>query len=276
MKGKQNQSGQILLITLLVLTVATTIALSVIGRSTSDEAISTQLEESARAFSAAEAGIEEALRSGRGTTSVLTSGPSYTVTVGSIGGATGIFQFPRKTPVGIAETLWLVNHNTDGTLDETRQVSVPSMTVCWSAEATVPALSVSVLYKSSSDGSYRTARAALDPDATRAATNKFTGVSPAGTNCALANNYQQTIPFASLGITPAVDTLLAIRLRPLYADTRIAIDPLGATMPSQGNRIESVGSTNAGVSRKVVVYQQYRSPESVFDASIVSQSSFGH
>lgn len=275
MRERSNQSGQILIITLLVLTVATTIALSVIGRSTSDEAISSQLEESARAFSAAEAGIEEALRSGQPATTILTSGPKYTVTVGSIGGAAGPFQFPRKTPVGTTETLWLVSHNADGTLDETTPLAMSGATVCWSSEATVPALSVIVLYKSGSDGSYRTARMALDPDATRVVTNKFTSIGPSGTHCGLPNYYQNQITFSDLGIGPA-DTLLALRIRPVYADTQVVVDPGVVTLPSQGNRIESTGSTDAGVSRKVVVYQQYRSPETVFDASIISQSSFGH
>ena len=60
-------SGQVLLITLLVLSVAVTIALSLIGRGTMDANMSANLEESARAFNAAEAGIEDALKSGIGT-----------------------------------------------------------------------------------------------------------------------------------------------------------------------------------------------------------------
>lgn len=53
--------GQVLLITVLVLSIAVTIALSLIGRSVTDVSMSRNLEESARAFSAAEAGIEETL-----------------------------------------------------------------------------------------------------------------------------------------------------------------------------------------------------------------------
>ena len=86
-KSYRHQQGQILLITLLVLTVATTIALSLIGRATIDLSMSNQLEESTRAFNAAEAGVEQALKSGLGTNgpAVLTNGVTYDVTVNTIG-----------------------------------------------------------------------------------------------------------------------------------------------------------------------------------------------
>lgn len=276
MAKKYSQSGQVLLITLLVLTITTTIALSLIGRTTSDESVGRQIEESARAFSAAEAGIEDALRSGVGGTQVLTSGPNYSVTLASIGGAAGVLQYPRKSAKGTTETLWLVAHNTDGTLNETPTVTDPSMTICWTSESITPALGVGILYKESTDGTYKIAKLALDPDAARAATNKFTSVGAVGSACGLSNVYQKTITFADYGITPALDTLLALRVRPIYSDTQLAIDAGASALPLQGNKIESVGTAQGGVSRKVVVYQQYRAPESIFDAGIISQSSFGH
>ena len=64
MTKKHDQPGQVLLLTLLVLSVATTVVLSLIGRATTDVAISNQIAESQRAFSAAEAGIEEMLKTG--------------------------------------------------------------------------------------------------------------------------------------------------------------------------------------------------------------------
>ncbi|MFH0863897.1 MAG: PilX N-terminal domain-containing pilus assembly protein, partial [Candidatus Gottesmanbacteria bacterium] len=58
--GKQN--GQILLIVLLVMVVGLTMGLSLATRSATDVKISSQLEHSSRAFAAAEAGIEAALK----------------------------------------------------------------------------------------------------------------------------------------------------------------------------------------------------------------------
>src|SRR3990172_6897276 len=110
MKQYGGQSGQVVLITLLVLTIATTVALSLISRTTTDTTITAQVEESSRAFNAAEAGIEEALISGGGTrgAQVLAPGVSYAVSVASIGTAVGIYEFPKKTLKGVTETLWLV------------------------------------------------------------------------------------------------------------------------------------------------------------------------
>jgi hypothetical protein len=56
-----NQKGQVILVLLLIMTVALAIGLSVVQRSIKDVSTSTKVEESARAFSAAEAGIERAL-----------------------------------------------------------------------------------------------------------------------------------------------------------------------------------------------------------------------
>lgn len=279
------QKGQILLITLLVLTVATTIALSLIGRATIDLSMSNQLEESTRAFNAAEAGVEQALKSGLGTSGqpvVLTPGITYNVDVTSIGGHPNeVYQLPHQTPQNVTETIWMVRHDTaTGSLDETPFYTSPSIELCWSREtAPNPAagLVVSVLYKEGDDDSYKAARMAIDPNA---ATNNnnfdSTGITVNG--CGLGY-YHKQIVFGSFGMTMTgalADTLLAFRIRPVYADTTIALDGTPTGVPQQGNEISSTGLTGTGVSRKVVVFQQYRAPLSIFDSVIYSQSSFGH
>jgi len=271
--------GQILLITLLVLTVATTIALSLIGRATLDLSMSNQLEESTRAFDAAEAGIEEALKTGSGTDQPVTLSPgvTYDVSVNTIGGVAGVFQMVRKTLQNNTETLWLVEHTDTGVVDETLFYTSSTIELCWSQEiGTNPAaaLGVTVLYKASTDGSYQAARVAVDPDAgTRGNNFDDTGITTTG--CGIGY-YGKQIDFTALGINPALDTLLALRIKPYYADATLAINGGTAEIPKQGNQIESVGSTGTGVSRKVVVYQQYRAPLSIFDSVIYSESAFGH
>jgi len=278
MELRTSQSGQILLISLLVLSVATTIALSLIGRAATDQNISNEIEESARALSAAEAGIEQSLKSsvGSGGTQVLTPSVSYTTNVSAIGSAAGPYTFSQKSTRNSTETLWLVAHNSDGTLNETPTYTASTMDICWSSETTTPAVVATVLYKKNSDGSYRMAKAAFDPNGARASTNKFTAVAGAGTNCGQNNFYKTTLNFTSLGITPTLDTLLMLRLRPVYSGAQLAVDSGGTILPIQGNRIDSTGSVATGVTRKVVVLQQYRSAESIFDAVVFSQGTFGH
>ena len=277
MKQHNAQSGQVVLITLLVLTIATTVALSLISRTTTDTTITAQIEESSRAFSAAEAGIEEALKNGVGTSGpqVLTPGVSYNVNVASIGNAAGVYEFSKKTLKGATETVWLVGHNqVTGMIDEAdpNRYQAPTIDICWSSETTTPALVVTVLYKESSNNSYQIAKAAFDPDAARSATNQFTQAYLPG-GCGGTTVYKETITFNTLNasINPASDTLIALRVRPLYSDATIAVDAGSSVLPLQGNRIESTGFTTTGTNRKIVVYQQYRAASTVFDAALYSQ-----
>lgn len=263
--------GQVLLITLLVLTVATTIALSLIGRATLDLSMSNQLEESTRAFSAAEAGIEQALQSGVGTSGpqTLSSGITYDVSVNAIGGSTGIFRFSHETPKDVTETIWLVNHTAQGDVDETRVFTSNTIVLCWSQDSN-PAMIATILYKRAAND-YRVARMALD----YSARGDFASSGITTNGCGLSY-YRKVVDFTTMGINPASDILIAMRLRPVYADATIAIDSGIATLPKQGNQIESSGLTGTGITRKVVVYQQYPSPLAIFDSVIYSQSSFGH
>lgn len=273
------QSGQALLITLLVLSIAATVVLSIIGRTTTDVAISNQIAESSQAFSAAEAGIEEVLKTGIGTggAKTLSAGLTYTANPADIGGAAGAYVFPGRTGLSTGETLWLVEHNADGSLAESPTYTSPSIEICWSSETITPAIIVSVLYKSA--GSYKVARGAYDPDPIRVITNKFTSPTATSGGCGegTATSYRQTLTFANFSpaINPASDILLALRIQPVYADTQIAINASGL-IPLQGSRIESSGTTGAGITRKVIVFQEYRSPPTIFDSVIYSQGNFGH
>lgn len=269
-----------LLITILVLTVATTIALSLIGRATTDLSMSNQLEESTRAFDAAEAGIESALKTGATQTNVaIGTGTNYSVTVNTIGGASGVFEAAQKTTQGTTETVWLVKHKADGSLDETPFYTLNSLPVCWSqpsAGGVKAALIITVLYKKGSDGSYASTKVAVDPDAATRNNNFDSTVGVSG--CGLGD-FQTTLNFLSLGMKltgASADTLLALRIRPEYADATLAVDGGTLGVPPQGSRIESTGTTGTGVARKIVVYQQYRSAASIFDSVIYSQSNFGH
>ncbi len=274
MLRKNNQSGQIALISLLVLTIATTVGLSLIARTTTDISVTRNIEESTRAFSAAEAGIEEALKSGVAASGETDPalGVGYVVTIAPATGSPGNpFVFPQKTLNENTETVWLVDHRADGTLIEVPTYINPTIDVCWSSESTTPAIVVGVLYKIG--GLYKVAKFAYDPDGSRAnnfsAPTQSTGGCGAGTD----TTYKSTLTFSDVGITPAVDTLIALRIRPVYSGTRIAVSPT-QDLPVQGNNIESVGKAGGDVNRKIVVYQQYRSAASIFDYAVYSEGSF--
>lgn len=280
------QKGQAALIALLVLIIATTVGLSLIARSTTDLSITRNVEESSRAFSAAEAGVERALRSGADVSSPSdnTLHTSYNAKVKTIAAvANAPYTLPNKTLPGNTETIWLTTH-TGNAIDVASPVyKNPSVDVCWSGGSPSPALVATILYKSGSD--YRVAKAAYDPEAignpgTGRANDPATGnrfsapVAISDGSCGGAS-YKATITFASFDpvINPASDVLIALRLRPVYNSTQLTVVPT-ADLPNQGKQIESIGTTDSGVNRKIAVYQQYKSPATIFDAAIYSEGSF--
>lgn len=276
-----HESGQILLITLLVLSVAMTISLGLIGRTTTDVNITNQLEESSKAFHAAEAGIEAALLSGSVIPVILSGDASYTVTKQSIGGAAGVYTLPHVTLKGNTETIWLVTHNTDGTINESQHYedSNTAIGVCWSRGIAIPAIVASIVYKEGSGvdaGTFKVARGAFDPDNTRRSSNEF-GSATTGSGCGLPNNYSITINFSSDFGIDSDDIPYMLRVRPVYGDTTISVMPLGAaTLPIQAYQYDVVGKTGSGVTRKVQATQYYPSGSSLFDHAIYSQTDFSY
>lgn len=277
----KNQRGQTVLIALLVLTIATTVGLSLIARSTTDIAITRSLEESARAFSAAEAGVEKALVTGVSVSSPVATqqGTSYTVTVAPVtADASKALVFSGKTLSGDTETVWLTAHGDNGLIDDSVPVyTAPEIDVCWSSESVTPAIVTTILYKKSSDNSYRIVKGAFDPDSTRAggsSGNHFSAPTTTSGGCGAdsGTTYRTRLTF-SPDIDPVNDVLIALRIRPVYSATQIAVLP-NTILPVQGNQIVSEGKTAGGISRKIVVYQSYKTPGTLFDTGIYSQGSF--
>src|SRR3989338_3937934 len=145
---RDKSAGQIVLILVLITVVGLTIGLSLISRTVTDVRISSQIEESGRAFSAAEAGVETALR---GSYTGAPSSANFTVsnatvsyTTEILGLSSGVLMLPL-TEVGNTQTVWLVNHNTDGSLNETVSYSADdSFDICFGKDnITKPAIIVS-------------------------------------------------------------------------------------------------------------------------------------
>jgi len=164
-KITSSASGQALLIILLIMAVGLTIGLSITSRSITDIKISELSEESARAFSAAEAGIEEVLlvKESREFTFPET-GAKYVATPADFGAGTE-FAFPSLTNTNQVQTLWLANYD-----DLTPAYTNDKLRVVWGNPGEEPALEVSVYYN---DGAYKVAKFTIDPNETRAATNSF-------------------------------------------------------------------------------------------------------
>lgn len=284
--AQQPQSGQALLIILLVLAVALTVVLSVISRSVTDIAITTKEEEASRAFSAAEAGVEEALIGGAlsGTFGTVPGEASFQVSVSDLAAGGTSFPSPQKVGAGDAIPLWFVSHADDGSLTcaDGMCFTGSSMKVCWaepgtsSSDSTTPALEVVVLY-TATPGNYSTtqiARAAFDPNVTRRSTNQFSAPDAGG--CTVSDNdytFGKNINFADLGIPSSVYNsaggLQTARLRLLYNTDKF--QPVGVNvgnpLPAQGTRIESIGTAGQST-RKIEVFQLYSDLPPIFDFAL--------
>lgn len=274
-KLPRNQSGQALLLVLLSMAVALTLVLSVFSRTISDVKISSQDESSLRAFSAAEAGVEQALVVGSSTGTVPIGDASFSANVSDFAEGQETFVFPYPFVSGEPAVVWFVSHDLSGNLTCSGKPCFrgSKIKICWgdNTVAPIPALEASIIYLDTA-GTYSTARiarAVFDANAAgRIPPNNF--VNPGG-SCEIGTNsfrYSTTLNFSSSlppFFTPSVpyDTTNKLQfmiLKLLYNNTshHIGVDVTGSnsTLPAQGQLIESSG-TSGDTNRRIEVFQGY-------------------
>jgi len=267
----KKNSGQALLIILLIMAVGLTMGLAVISRSVTDIGISRQEEESARVFSVAEAGIEEALKLGYA--------PPGGVEIGGITaevsqtdlGKTQEFAYPGEYEAGDIQTLWLVEHEDDGSLNldnPPSRYSEDSLEVYWGKEGdtTVPALEATLIYR---QGGVKIMRWAVDPESRD---NNFEEVDQTDSFSVGGKTFKYKKTLSSL---PCVTNICyALRLRFLYNDQEEILGAKGAggkSLPSQGKCYESTASNSqTGVARRVRQCQLHKAPPGIFDYVLYS------
>lgn len=253
-------SGQVVLMLVLITIVGLTIALSLISRTVTDIRISSQIEQSGRAFSAAEAGVESALKGAAvgptGTVSLSNASASYAVT--QLGGNANNLIFPVTAP-GIAQTVWLIDHNSDGTINESGSSYAAASTfdICWGTDPnTTPAIILSLFYKRGT--TYKVVRGAYDQNAA-ARGNNFAAVESGGSDyCGSNYRFRKIITPTSVSDFELLgsDKLLFLQVQSVYENTTMALKP-SASLPNQGKIITSTGQTDTGVIRKIQVIQGY-------------------
>lgn len=269
--GRKNNSGQALLIILLIMAVGLTIGLSVISRSIVDIRLSQQQEESARAFSAAEAGLESLLATG-GAPEIF-EGFTIKTTTQNLGGTTG-FVFPEQINKGDTQTVWLVSHKDDGTLDSDFR-NFSDFKFYWGNKGlggssdTDPALEAFIVYKDGNE--YKTRRVAFDPKAGRSG----------GFASANVGNFSlegKDFSFqANFGPVPS-GNFYALRIKLLYNNEPqiLGVEAVNAELPIQGKCYQSEASSpTTGISRKVQQCQLYKSLPAIFDYVLFSEGDLG-
>ena len=241
---KTVQAGQALLIVLLVTAVALTVGLAAVSRSVTEVEISREEEEAVRAFSAAEAGIEEVLKSlpdfteysgefGEGNERVRVTAEA--TTEGESGFETG--------PVAEGD---VVEVNLEGASGASR------VEVCWDGEAVVE-----IVVVREEGGEYKIERGLYG--------GSFGGVAPG--DCGSSFSEIDTQAVVSLPSTP-----IAMRIRPFGAESYVAVRPQEGSLPPQQYVVESTGRVvGSGVTRKIRVTRAIRPAlPVVFDYALFS------
>jgi Tfp pilus assembly protein PilX len=285
--SKSYNSGQALLIVLLAIAVVVVVASSAISRSISDISITTKEEESQRAFSAAEAGVEQALIAGSQQAGSLESA-NYTASVTSYGVNSREFINPGELTNGDAATVWLVSKDSNGnpSCSGLPCFSGNAIKVCWGKAQTysnpnlIPAAEVS-LYYTTSPFAFQTAKrgfVAYDPNTARRTSNSY--LSPDSGTCQIGNQtfqYQKTITMQTdFGVPTLADgdmQFLRVNIRYNTNEAHpVGVVAVGDDLPSQGSKIQSTG-TSGQATRRVEVYNLNPDFPPIFDTNMFTQGS---
>lgn len=274
---RKYQNGQAVLVVLLSLSVVLIIVLFILSRSITDLSLSTKEEDSLRAFSAAEAGVERALIAG--STGSLTIGDAnFSATVAEFAQGSTEVVYPISLYSGENAIFWFSRPSSLG-------FTGSQFKVCWGDSGTLPstdftpAIEVTVVYKTTL-GEYRVARKMLDPNTGgRTSSNGYVA---AGT-CTISGQvfqFQNTVTFDVSGLNIpnyATDGVLQYATAKLLYNTatahKVAIDisGTGSVLPSQGALVDSKGNFG-DANRRIEVYQLHPETPPIFANAIFSTS----
>ena len=274
----RKSSGQAVLLVILGMAVVLTIVLSVVSRSVTDVSVTKVEEDSSKAFSAAEAGIEKLLIGGNSVSGEDLGNEAFiesaqALTLGE--GATS-FDFSETYNPGDVATVWFVSHDDTNIQKLTCTTVKPcfngtSFSIHWNGDV---AVEVSVYYDTNGSSGViastpnfsgvKVKRFTFDPNATRRNNNKFSA----------------TIASSQQGYSYSTDDIsLSGLTRPLFARVKFlygsvngfrVTTPTGYPLPSQGRLLVSKGVAN-NAARQIEVRDYYRSPLGIFEAGIFSQ-----
>jgi hypothetical protein len=283
---KKSASGQILVLVLLVVLIGMSIGLSIAARTLSNLKDTTSLNQSNRAFNAAEAGIELALSKLNNDphacdtncwSTSLSGVDSVNVTADPIGGNTNAFGLANVSRDDVIQV------NLEG-------YTGSQMNIYWGKSAdqgncsSTAAIVVSVVYKQSS--TYNLAKKALDKCAADAShNNNFDAASVSNASAADSITIQDGSVHTDYGFKTAINVaagggfipsgaqILLARVRLMYGDSteQIAISPVGANLPNQGQQITSTAVSGQN-QRTVKVVRSNATLPAIFDYALFNGS----
>jgi len=261
------QKGQALLIVVLVMVIALTIGLSVASRSVINLKLSAEDQNSQKAFFAAEAGIEQALKTKQPVSIAQSLGNNSQISQVNIQAVTGnalLFNNGLTIAKDDGAEFWLTNYSPTPTSLYSPPYWNGTITLYWGTSAgdcNDAALEIMIITGSKTSPSL--ARYAYDPCINRRSENNFSAPNAGGS----VNG--KTFPYATgpLRITNGIFA----RVIPLYSSTQIGVTAGKGSdnFPLQGQVITSLGSAGS-TQRKISYFQGYESLPSEFFYSLFS------
>ncbi len=290
------QKGQALIIILLVMAVVMTVVLSAVSRSVTEVSVTSYEENALRAFSAAEAGIEEKLLNptigtfgmGPGVFDPTDESVYYSGEVTQPAVTDRQFKYPNELLPGETATFWLVSQDANGNLTCSGGDCYGGnfIRVCYGASGASPepAVEVSVYY----DDTFQAVAATNNYSGVKVkrylfdylASSRGGGDSNVNSPCnfvdgsyfrrrAVINSWSG----CSTGAANAGCILFAT-VRMLYSSDQpvgIWLPPGSTNMPAQGIFISSTGVAGDS-SRKVDVFRSHPESPNLFDLAVFSGS----
>jgi hypothetical protein len=272
-----NQKGQALLIVVLAMVVALTVGLAVVSRSITNLKNAQEEINSQKALSAAEAGVEQAIKSNvaKVGTSSINGSTTYTVSVATISGQVAfLLNGNNQISQDDAAYIWLTPYSADSSklFQDTDDLGnnarwTGNLTIYWGNSTDSCANSaIELIVISGSKANPIAQRYVSDPCSTRRADNNFS--SPSSTNQSIGNVTLRS------SISAAVTNGFLARVIPIYSPAYVGVNaqsaPGSPAFPTQGNIITSVGnSDNNAIKRQLNVFQGYpEMPAEFFPFSI--------
>lgn len=252
MNHLKNQTGQVLLITVMLLATVLTVVFAVSFKSTADTQSAKLEEESQKALAAAQAGIEEAIKSGNiqsAQFSALIPGFTGTATYDTSTSSTFVTPLLQQDEI---YTFYLGTPANSSDQPDFSTIGAPyysgSIGFCFGTGSTsVSALELTFLRSDGSVKKYLVDNANLSSDSTDNASSSVSSC-PSGTSF--------TKYFSLSSAEVGSDKLLVIRVLGAGTSTKVGLVGSGI-FKLQGKTIVSSATSSTGVTKKIELFQSY-------------------
>lgn len=290
--GRRYQSGQILLVVVLIMVVALTVGLALAARMVTELRLSKQNEESQRAFQAAESGIQQTIIR-QGSIGTLNSpirfdnNSAFSTTYTAPNGSEILLNNGLLVDQSVGADVWLSKYSTDqsqlflepmGYDEATSTYNPVSITLYWGAPNqtscssgsggnTAPAIEVSVLRGPKTNPTIM--RNVFEVAGCNRIPNAKIGT--AGTHTLSGGSTFRNMATLTFDAGTSLSHGLIMKVIPVYNSTFIGFRSPDMPFPAQGSVVASTGTSGDTV-RKVTYFQSFpQLPLEVFPYSLLSQ-----